>query len=91
MQLGRQLSDGAICFEDRFCASIKGGIGEVGGFQHRVPYKWQLHWLAGCRKTLVGTGLTISLRFHLTQTGVDGWEPCKGQLPRLAVEKPWLA
>ena len=29
---GRMLSVGAIRFEDRFCASKKGGMGEVGGF-----------------------------------------------------------
>ena len=49
-------------FEDRFCASKKGGIGGGG---------WVLAWdavhmaaaLAGCRKALVGTGLGISLPF----------------------------
>jgi len=29
---GRMLSVGAIRFEDKFCASKKGGMGEVGGF-----------------------------------------------------------
>ena len=45
---GRMLSVGAICFEDRFCASKKGGMrgGEVGGFQLGVPCTWQLPWLA---------------------------------------------
>ena len=59
---------GAICFEDRFCASKKGGIG--GGGQ--VSAQGAVHMaaaLAGCRKLLVGTGWAfLSL---LTQTGVD--------------------
>ena len=52
---GRMLSVGAICFEDRFCASKKGGIGGGG----RVLARGAVHMttaLAGCRKTLVGTG-----------------------------------
>ena len=57
------LSVGAIHFEDRFCASKKGGIGRGGqvsawGAVHMVAA------LAGCRKVLVGTGLGISLPFH---------------------------
>ena len=59
------LSVGAICFEGRFCASIKGGIGG-GGW---VSTRGAMHIaaaLAGCRKALVGTGLATS-----TQTGVD--------------------
>ena len=62
---GRTLSVGAIRFEDRFCASKKGGIGGGG----RVSAWGAVHMaaaLAGCRKALVGTGLAIS-----TQTGVD--------------------
>ena len=50
------LSVGAISFEDRFCASKKGGIG--GG--ERVSARGAVHVaaaLAGCRKALVGTGL----------------------------------
>ena len=50
---GRMLSVGIIRFEDRFCASKKGGMGgggggggEVGGFQLGVPCTWQLPWLA---------------------------------------------
>ena len=81
MKLWPLLSDGAICFDDRFCASKKGGIGEVGGFQHRVPCTWAAA-LAGCRKALVVTGLSVSLLQHgMSYT----W-----QLPWLAVEKPWL-
>ena len=37
------LSVGAIHSEGKFCASKKGGMGEVGEFQHRVAA------LAGCR------------------------------------------
>ena len=41
------LSVDAISFEDRFCASKKGGVGRGGGgFQHRVLCTWQLPWLA---------------------------------------------
>ena len=56
------LSVGAICFEDRFCASKKGGIGGGG----RVSARGVVHMaaaLAGRRKALVGTGLAISLLF----------------------------
>ena len=59
---GRMLSVGTIRFEDRFCASKKGGIGE-GGW---VSARGAMHMaaaLAGCRKALVGTGLSISLLF----------------------------
>ena len=55
---GRMLSVGAICFEDRFCASKKGRIG--GGGQ--VSAWGAVHMaaaLAGCRKALVGTGLDL--------------------------------
>ena len=68
MKLWPQLSVGAIHFEDRFCASKKGGIG--GGGQ--VSARGAMHMaaaLAGCRKALVGTGLAISL--PLIQMGVD--------------------
>ena len=30
----------------RFCASKKGGMGEVGGFHREVPCTWELPWLA---------------------------------------------
>ena len=56
------LSVGTIRFEDRFCASKKGGIGGGG----RVSARGAVHMaaaLAGCRKALVGTGLSISLLF----------------------------
>ena len=56
------LSVGTICFENRFCASKKSGIGEGG----RVSAQGAVHMaaaLAGCRKALVGTGLSISLLF----------------------------
>ena len=61
---GRMLSVGAIRFEDRFCASKKGGIGGGG----RVSALGAVHMaaaLAGCRKALVSTGWTIS---HLVNT-----------------------
>ena len=56
------LSVGAIHFEDRFCASQKGGIGGGG----RVSVWDAVHMaaaLADCRIALVGTGLVISLLF----------------------------
>ena len=43
---GRMLSVGAICFEDKFCASEKGGIGGGGWVHREVPCTWQLPWLA---------------------------------------------
>ena len=55
------LSVGAIIhFEDWFCTSKKGRIGGGG----RVSAQDAVHMaaaLAGCRKALVGTGLSISL------------------------------
>ena len=54
------LSVGTIRFEDRFCASKKGGIGGGG----RVSAWGAVHMaaaLAGCRKALVSTSLAISL------------------------------
>ena len=56
------LSVGTIHFEDRFCASKKGGIGGGGWFQHSAVH--MAAGLADCRKALVGTGLTISLAFN---------------------------
>ena len=56
------LSVDAIRFEDRFCASQKGGIGG-GGW---VSVQGAVHMaaaLAGCRKALVSTGLGTSLLF----------------------------
>ena len=56
----QKLSVDAIRFEDRFCASKKGGMG------WRVSAQDAVHMvaaLAGCRKALVGTGLGISLLF----------------------------
>ena len=63
---GHMLSVGAIHFEDRFCASKKGGI-RGGGW---VSAQGAMHMavaLAGCRKTLVGTGLGISLLFDTNE------------------------
>ena len=59
------LSIGAIRFEDRFCTRKKGGIRGRGWVSARGTVHMAAA-LAGCRKTLVGTGLAI-----LTQTGVD--------------------
>ena len=37
------LSVGTMDFEDSFCISRKGGMGEVDGVRHR---HWRLSWLA---------------------------------------------
>ena len=63
---GCMLSVGAICFENRFCASKIGGIGGSG----RVSARGAMHMaaaLAGCRKSLVGTGLGVSLLFDTNE------------------------
>jgi len=56
------LSFGAICFEDRFCASKNGGIGGAGRVSARDAVLMAAA-LAGGRKALVSTGLDISLLF----------------------------
>ena len=56
------LSVGAIHFENRFYASKKGGIGG-GGCVLAHSAMHMAAALAGCRKTLVSTGLGISLLF----------------------------
>ena len=63
LNFGCMLSVGAICFEDRFCASKMGGIGEGGQAYSRHAVHMEAV-LAGCRKALVGTGWTISLLFN---------------------------
>ena len=60
MQLWFMLSVGAICFDDRFCASKKGGIGG-GGWVSAQGAVHMAAALAGSRKALVGTSLAISL------------------------------
>ena len=35
-----------ICFENGFCASKQGGMGEVGGHIQDMPCTWWLPWLA---------------------------------------------
>ena len=53
------LSVGTICFEDGFCANKKCGI--KGG--RWISARGAVHMaaaLSGCRKALVGTGLSIS-------------------------------
>ena len=54
------LSVAAIRFEDGFCASKKGGIGGGGQVSARDAAHMAAA-LAGCRKALVSTGLSISL------------------------------
>ena len=58
------LSVGAICFEDRSCASKKRGIGGggIGGGEWAVMiWRNMVAVLASCRTALVSTGWTISL------------------------------
>ena len=62
------LSVGAIRFEDRFCSSKKGEMGEVGGHIHDMPYTWQLSWLAVERPCSALGRLFLSF---LAQTGVE--------------------
>ena len=52
---GCMLSVVTICFEDRFCASKKGGIGGGG----RVSARGAVH-MAAALASLVSTGLGIS-------------------------------
>ena len=60
MQLWFMLSVGTICFDDRFCASKKGGIGG-GGWVSAQGAVHMAAALAGSRKALVDTSLAISL------------------------------
>ena len=58
---GRMLSDGAIRFEDRFCASKKGGI-RGGGWVHSGELcTWQLPWLAREEPWLAVAGPFLAL------------------------------
>ena len=61
------LSVGAIRFEHRFCTSKKVGQGEVGRFQHGVPYTWQLLWLLVKKRWSAPAWPFL----FLTQTGLD--------------------
>jgi len=63
---GRMLSVGTIRFEDRFCASKKGGIGGGGWVHPRVMSTWQLPWLAREEPWLAVAGPFLAL---LAQTG----------------------
>ena len=73
---GRMLSVGAICFEDRFCASKKGGIGGGGrvsawGAVHMAGAVHIAAALAGCKKpwsALAGPFLTLSAQTGLGTT-----------------------
>ena len=51
---------GTIRFEDRFCASRKGGTGG-GGWVHRSAWQRMVVVAAACRKTLVNAGCAICL------------------------------
>ena len=63
---GCMLPVSAIRIEDRFCASKKGRVGEVGGFQHGVLCTWQLPWVAVENLWLALAGPFLTL---LAQTG----------------------
>jgi len=63
---GRMLSVGAICFEDRFCASKKGGIGEGGRVSARGAMHMAAAWLAVEKPWLALAGPFLTL---LAQTG----------------------
>ena len=78
---GRMLSVGAIRFEDRFCASRKGGIGG-GGWVHRSAWQHMVAVAAACRKALVNDGWAICL---LSCT--NGYRKCSLHL----IETPFLA
>ena len=58
MQFGCMLSVGTVRFEDRFCASEKGGI-RGGGWVSAWGGVHMAAALAGCRKSLVGTSWVI--------------------------------
>ena len=67
--LGRILSVGAISLKIyRFCGSKNGGIGEVTGFQHRMPCTWQLLSLAVEQPWLALVRPFLSV---LTQMGIE--------------------
>ena len=59
-KFGRILSVGAICFEDRFCASRKGGTGG-GGWVHRFGRQCMVAVAAGYRMGLVSAGWLVLL------------------------------
>ena len=69
---------GAIRFEGRFCASKKGGVGEVGIFKTCYAHGG---CLGCCGMSLVVTGWTIS--HLLAQMGVE-------TTPPLVVRAPFL-
>ena len=55
------LSDGAIHFEDRFCASRKVGRGEVGGYTTLADSAYMAAVAGGYRKGLVSAGWSVLL------------------------------
>ena len=65
---GRMLSDSTIHFEDRFCASRKGGT-RGGGRVHRSAWQGMVAVAAACRKPWSMTGGPFVC--FLAQTGVE--------------------
>ena len=63
MQLWLQVVGGALRFEDRFCASKKGGI---RGGSHDMPCTWWLFWKERPWSALAGAFLSF-----LAQTGIE--------------------
>ena len=63
------LSVGTIRFEDKFCTSKKGGMGEVGGCHHPGDSTWRLSWLAAERSQLPLAGPFLS--FNCSIEGVE--------------------
>ena len=62
------LSVGAIHFEDRFCASKKGGTGEVGGCTALADSAWQRLQLPVEKPSSMPGGLFVCF---LAQTGIE--------------------
>ena len=62
------LSVGAFCFEDWFCASRKGGTGEVGGSTALADSAW---WLLQLAIEKAWSALDGPFFCFLVQTGVE--------------------
>ena len=62
------LSVGAIRFEDRFCDSKKGEMGEVGWHSHDMTCTWRLSWLAVERPW---SALAGPFLYFFAQTGIE--------------------
>ena len=65
---GHISSVGAVCCEDRFHTTKKGGMGEVGGHVHKMPHTWWLLLLAVEQPWLALAGPFYTL---LTQRGTE--------------------